>query len=32
VRTGYVSVTPLDVDLTRYTALEQVGNWLGQPD
>ena len=32
VRTGYVSVTPLDVDLTRYTALEQVGNWLAQPD
>jgi 5'-nucleotidase len=32
VRTGHVSVTPLDVDLTRYTALEQVGNWLGQPD
>ena len=28
VRTGHVSVTPLDVDLTRYTALELVGNWL----
>ena len=32
VRSGHVSVTPLDVDLTRYTALEQVGNWLAQPD
>ena len=30
VRSGHVSVTPLDVDLTRYTALEQVGNWLLQ--
>ncbi len=28
VRTGHVSVTPLDVDLTRYTALELVGSWL----
>jgi 5'-nucleotidase len=32
VRTGHVSVTPLDVDLTRYTALELVGNWLEQHD
>ena len=32
VRSGHVSVTPLDVDLTRYTALEQVGNWLLQPE
>ena len=32
VRSGHVSVTPLDVDLTRYTALEQVGNWLSQPE
>lgn len=30
VRSGYVSVTPLDVDLTRYTALEQVGSWLDE--
>jgi 5'-nucleotidase len=32
VRTGHVSVTPLDVDLTRYTALELVGNWLERHD
>lgn len=28
VRSGSVSVTPIDVDLTRYDALELVGNWL----
>jgi 5'-nucleotidase len=28
VRSGYVSVTPVDVDLTRYAALESVGSWL----
>ncbi len=28
VRTGHVSVTPVDVDLTRYAALESVGSWL----
>lgn len=28
VRTGHVSVTPLQVDLTRYQALDQVGHWL----
>jgi 5'-nucleotidase len=28
VRSGYVSVTPIDVDLTRYEALELVGKWL----
>lgn len=28
VRQGKVSVTPLHTDLTRYRALEQVGNWL----
>jgi 5'-nucleotidase len=28
VRTGHVSVTPLDVDLTRYKALEGVSSWL----
>ena len=28
VRAGYVSVTPVDVDLTRYEALESVGSWL----
>lgn len=29
VRGGYVSVTPLQVDLTRYVALDEVANWLG---
>lgn len=28
VRNGYVSLTPLHVDLTRYRALDQVANWL----
>ena len=28
VNSGYVSVTPLQVDLTRYVAIEQVANWL----
>ena len=28
VANGYVSVTPLQVDLTRYTALEEIGEWL----
>ena len=28
VRDGYVSVTPLQVDLTRHTALERLGGWL----
>jgi 5'-nucleotidase len=30
VRSGYVSVTPIDVDLTRYSALDSVGAWLGK--
>jgi 5'/3'-nucleotidase len=25
---GFVSVTPLQVDLTRHTALTEVGEWL----
>jgi 5'-nucleotidase len=25
---GYVSVTPLQVDLTRHAALEEIGDWL----
>ncbi len=29
VNTGFVSVTPLQVDLTRYVALDEVANWLG---
>lgn len=28
VRNGYVSVTPIQVDLTRYSSLEQVSGWL----
>jgi 5'-nucleotidase len=29
VRSGYVSVTPLDVDLTRYEAIDTLASWLG---
>ena len=28
VRSGYISITPIKVDLTRYQALEQVANWV----
>ena len=28
IRRGYVSITPIHVDLTRYTALDTVANWL----
>lgn len=28
VASGHVSVTPLDVDLTRYAALDQVERWI----
>lgn len=28
VRRGYVSVTPIQVDLTRYEALEKVAGWV----
>ncbi len=28
VRRGYVSVTPITVDLTRYRALENVASWI----
>jgi 5'-nucleotidase len=28
VAQGYVSVTPLQVDLTRHSALPQLGEWL----
>lgn len=30
VKRGFVSVSPLHVDLTRYAALEQVSSWLGR--
>lgn len=28
VRNGFVSVTPIQIDLTRYSALQQVEGWL----
>ncbi|MEZ5540912.1 MAG: 5'/3'-nucleotidase SurE [Pseudomonadota bacterium] len=28
VRSGYVSITPLDVDLTRYEAMDRLASWL----
>ncbi|MGD2112894.1 MAG: 5'/3'-nucleotidase SurE [Gammaproteobacteria bacterium] len=28
VRSGYVSITPLDVDLTRYAAMDKLASWL----
>jgi 5'-nucleotidase len=29
VASGYVSVTPLQVDLTRHAAVDDIGEWLG---
>jgi 5'-nucleotidase len=29
VRDGYISITPIHVDLTRYQALEDVASWVG---
>jgi 5'-nucleotidase len=29
VRDGYISITPIHVDLTRYQALEKVSSWVG---
>lgn len=29
VRMGYISITPIHVDLTRYQALEKVSTWVG---
>lgn len=28
VRTGHISITPIQVDLTRYPALDQVAGWV----
>lgn len=28
VRTGHISITPIQVDLTRYQALDQVSSWV----
>lgn len=30
VRRGYVSITPIQVDLTRYEALDKVAGWLAE--
>jgi len=30
VRRGFISVTPIHVDLTRYQALEQVSGWVSE--
>jgi len=30
LRRNYVSITPLHVDLTRYTAIDQVADWLSR--
>jgi len=29
VRTGFIAITPIHVDLTRYQALETVAGWVG---
>jgi 5'-nucleotidase len=29
VRSGHISITPIQVDLTRYQALEKVASWVG---
>ena len=29
VRTGHISITPIQVDLTRYQALDTVAGWVG---
>lgn len=30
IRRGYISITPIHVDLTRYQALEQVAGWVSE--
>ena len=30
VNRGYISITPIHVDLTRYQALDQVAGWVGE--
>jgi len=32
VERGYVSISPIQVDLTRYQALEQVSHWISEID
>ena len=29
IRTGYVSITPIQVDLTRHDVIDKVASWLG---
>lgn len=29
VRTGHICITPIQIDLTRYQALDQVASWVG---
>lgn len=31
VASGYASVTPIQIDLTRHSALAELENWLGKP-
>jgi 5'-nucleotidase len=28
VRTGHIAITPIQVDLTRYQALDHVASWV----
>ena len=30
IRRGYISITPIHVDLTRYQALEQISGWVSE--
>ena len=30
IRRGYISITPIHVDLTRFQALEQVAGWVSE--
>jgi 5'-nucleotidase len=32
VERGFISITPIHVDLTRYQALEQVAHWIAEID
>ena len=30
IRRGYISITPIHVDLTRYQALDQISGWVSE--
>jgi 5'-nucleotidase len=30
VRAGWVSLTPLQIDLTRFAQMPEIGDWLGK--